>query len=74
MKLCPVCESEMSKCIYVGLPGRFCIPCSVLTGMASYAPPISTETDSGPMFSFFIYQGSYLLALWHWLTHWSGTE
>lgn len=70
MKSCPVCDEPMSKAIYVGLPGRFCLNCNVLDGLAAWAPPVSTETEHGPMFSFFIYEGSYWKALWHWLTHW----
>lgn len=58
----------MAKVIYCGLPGRFCEACSCLDGIAAYAPAIASDTEAGPMFAFMVYEGSYWLALWHWLT------
>ena len=67
MKPCPICGKEPKKAIYMGLPGRFCPDCSCLDGLAACAPPVVTETDDGPMFAFFIYEGGYWPALWAWL-------
>lgn len=59
----------MVKVIYMGLPGRMCMTddCHLVEGLAAYAPPVATETENGPMFAFWPYEGSYCVALWRWL-------
>ena len=68
-RACPLCGGPTMKVIYVGLPGRLCEDerCCCLDGLAAYAPPVATETWSGPMFAFMAYEGSYWLALFRWL-------
>lgn len=68
-KPCAVCGSETDKVIYFGLPGRLCRrwTCGCHDGAAACAPYVATETDDGPAFAYFFYQGSYWLALWRWL-------
>ncbi len=65
---CPICGGYTFRTIYLGLPGHFCTSCNFLEGPAAYLPAITVTTDSGPMFSFFLYEGSYWKALWHWLS------
>lgn len=65
---CPQCgDHDFVKVIYLGLPGLFCEKCNCLWGMAAYAPAVTSDTDDGPMFAFMVYEGSYWIALWHWL-------
>lgn len=66
---CDICHAPMRKVIYMGLPGLLCTKdgCNLLTGLAAYAPPIATDTEAGPMFAFQPYEGSYWVALWHWI-------
>jgi hypothetical protein len=59
--LCPVCGERMSKVIYAGLPGKICGSCTIFMGMASYA---AMAAFTGHMM---VYEGSYWVALWHWL-------
>ena len=66
--LCPLCGDPMLRMMYFGQPGRLCERGTCVTGLAAYAPPVATETDEGPMFKFLIYEGSYWVALWRWLT------
>jgi hypothetical protein len=74
--LCPICDGETHKVIYMGLPGRLCFDggCCCLTGLAAYAPPVASETWDGPMFAFMIYDGSYWVALFRWLFAGRGEE
>jgi len=65
---CPLCGAQMTKVIYFGLPGRLCEACSCVTGLASYAPAVATDTDEGPQFCYLAYEGSYWPAFWAWLT------
>ena len=71
-RICPVCyRAEQIKVLYFGLPGLLCVneECHALTGMAAWLPPIATEDPDGePAFKFFAYEGSYLKALWQYLT------
>lgn len=66
---CPNCRGNRSKVIYFGLPGLLCDDptCNTLSGLASWAPNIGTETPSGTQFAFMKYRGSYWPALWAWL-------
>lgn len=58
---------EIVKVIYCGLPGRLCLRCNALRGLASYAPFIVNEAPDGqPAFEFYVYRGMYLPALWRW--------
>lgn len=70
-RCCPRCGAETMKVIYFGLPGRLCETdgCRTLTGLAAYAPPVASEGPDGELvFAFIPYTGSYLPALWRWLT------
>lgn len=73
---CETCGGETIKVIYFGLPGRLCLDeqCSTLTGLATFAPPVATETWDGTMFAFMPYEGSYWRALWRWVFAGSGED
>lgn len=62
---CPLCNAAMDKVIFFGLPGKLCqnAGCTLLIGLAAYAPAIETADGNG--FAFYVYQGSYWRALWH---------
>lgn len=61
MTHCPDCAARLSKVIYAGLPGKVCTSCFLMMGLASYAAMIGFNGE------LFVYEGSYFIALWHWL-------
>ena len=69
---CKICgeRGHVMSILYFGLPGKYCDKCSGLTGLASYAPPVASDTPYGPRFKFLAYDGTfwgYLTALWFFL-------
>ena len=66
MKLCPACHLPSKKVIYAGLPMRLCYNCLTLFGFWSWV----VEREALLPFNgvFMQYEGSYLVALWHWAT------
>ena len=61
---CPICKDNSYKVIYYGLPVHFCKnkECNCMFGFWFYI------TDFLPFNGFlFIYEGSYLIALYRWL-------
>ena len=64
MNQCPLCSSGTYKVIYAGFPGRMCTneECCCLTGPAAIVSGIIGW--NGMLFA---YEGSYFVALWHWL-------
>lgn len=61
--ICPSCGAKGFKVIYLGLPMKLCSDesCSCLWGFFSSAAFLSHN-------GFFLpYEGSYLIALYHWL-------
>lgn len=70
--ICPLCgEDGAMKVIYCGLPVKLCANdrCNCMWGFWSkLAAAIPIATDDG-YFAFMAYEGSYLKALWHWLTN-----
>lgn len=61
MTTCPECNAPLEKVIYAGLPGKICMKCCMILGLASYAAMILFTGR------FMVYEGSYWRALWHWL-------
>lgn len=69
---CPLCASDGAKVIYMGFPMRLCMNagCFALYGFWSWVMdvfPVPTETDYGPQWKFFVYNGPFLPALWAWI-------
>lgn len=71
---CPLCKSDAHKVIYFGLPMRLCADdnCNCLFGfwstLANWLPIASEDERGEPAFAFMSYEGSYVAALWAWLT------
>lgn len=67
---CPDCGCFMVKVIYMGFPMRLCNRCSRLAGFWSFL------LDDVLPFNgyFFVYEKSYLKALWHWLFNQENNE
>ena len=61
---CPSCQKEAQNVIYLGLPMHLCSDdnCATLWGFWSIVP---TFWFNGV---FMAYTGSYIVALWRWLT------
>ena len=61
---CPLCSRPGEKVIYAGFPMKLCTDneCRCLWGFWSFIPHVSFNGF------FFTYEGSYLPALWTWLT------
>jgi hypothetical protein len=61
---CPTCGELQAKVIYMGAPGRLCKDpeCATIEGMAEWVARIWFDG------LVFFYTGSYLSALWTWLT------
>lgn len=62
-KTCPNCHSEFMKVIYLGFPMLLCEDetCNTIDGFFSFIPEFWFNG------MFFYYEGSYLVALYHWL-------
>ncbi len=73
---CPLCGYEAMKVIYMGFPMKLCMneeECNCLWGMWSWVLrvfPVAVEDEFAdePYFRFQGYRGSYLRALWTFLT------
>lgn len=61
---CPQCSEDMEKVLYMGLPMKICsvAQCSYVDGFWSWV------LDWHFNGVFVLYRGSYLKALWRWLT------
>lgn len=59
----PRCEGHSGKVLYMGLPVLHCDSCGTLWGFWSFVPAF---WFNGYLFP---YEGSYLKALWEWLTY-----
>jgi hypothetical protein len=68
---CPDDDTEVVKILYFGLPGTLCGERHV-TGpagwLASHFPSLSMMVVGEPTYVFWTYEGSYLRALWQWLS------
>lgn len=60
---CPECQADANKVIYMGAPMKTCDDCHLLWGFWSFIP--FWFGYNGVMMQ---YDGSYLKALWYWLT------
>ena len=63
--ICPACGKNQLKVIYAGFPMKLCEnnKCSTLTGFWSFIPTYILPFNGW----FYVYEGSYIKALWKWL-------
>lgn len=73
---CPTCGEVdgVVKVIYFGVPMLWCDRDNRLFGfwsfVATWFPAVSEDEDGQPAWKLFVYEGSYPVALWYWLTGW----
>ena len=71
---CPLCGKQYRKALYMGMPLRICEDesCSCAQGIGlwfmTHVPLISPEENERREWALFFYEGSYVKALWSYLT------